>query len=118
MANETKCNKRDFAIFQKVTDFKLKCSFSGVTGFVIIVALALLVSGVFVVFFFTALVNLIIDKVSTRELLYFLISLNQAFNSKNNALLIMPSGCNSSFHKILCLRHKLIKQIQMLIFAL
>lgn len=70
MKNKTKCN-RDFAILQKITDFKLRWSFFNVTGFVIIVALALLVSGVFVVFLFTPLVNLIIDKVSTREIYIF-----------------------------------------------
>ncbi len=43
-----------------------------VTGFVILVALALLVSGVFVVFFFTAIVNFVIDKVSKFLCLTFL----------------------------------------------
>ncbi|XKL65381.1 hypothetical protein PGB90_008801 [Kerria lacca] len=41
---------------------KFKDIFFCIPGFVIIVALALLVSGIFVVFFFTAIVNFIIDK--------------------------------------------------------
>lgn len=35
-----------------------------VTGFVIMIALALLMSGLFVVFFFTDIVHFVIDKVS------------------------------------------------------
>lgn len=65
------CGRRNFAGSPKTTDVKLRSSFCDVTGFVIIVALALLVSGVFVVFLFTPLVNLIIDKVGVRKILYF-----------------------------------------------